>query len=182
MNIEQSIELLKSSAELRIDKANTQQKVNSANNFAEAVNNIIDIHIKAQEYRERYTNAQKSLSFTLKLIGVLDYDIERLITIDYKFLRYHLIAGMYMILQKKENDCTYKGMSDKWLFHDVVIKWDCYQDAVNELNFYRKIQLTAKEEYAKTFYNKEIERLESEIKCYTDYSDIEEMENYIKTW
>lgn len=181
MNIEQSIELLKSSAELRIDKADTQQKVNSANKFADAVNNIIDIHNKVQEYKELYTNAQKTLAFTLRIIGVMDYDIERLVAIDSRFLQYHLIKCMYNILKRKEEEPNYT-MSEKWIFHSVVTLWDILQSDIEQIQVYQKLLKTTKNEETKTIFRNEIDKIESQIRIDTDYSDIEEMENYIKTW
>lgn len=182
MNIEQSLEYLISNAEFRIDKADTQKKADAANRFAEAVNNIIDVHNEIQDCYKHYEDAKKSLSFILHLIGVSDYDTDRIVTMDQKFLKYHLTKNIYVILKEREGKEEYKGVSEKWLFHNVVVAWDIYQDALRDLQFYRNMfDSMAEESKSRVMIAHEIVRLKLEIRNYTDYSCMEEMENYIKT-
>lgn len=88
---------------------------------------------------------------------------------------------MYNILKRKEEEPNYT-MSEKWIFHSVVTLWDILQSDIEQIQVYQKLLKTTKNEETKTIFRNEIDKIESQIRIDTDYSDIEEMENYIKTW
>lgn len=175
-NIENSINYLKSSAEYRIKQANTPEKVNSANRFVDIVNTIIEYHDKVQELQEQLNNTKENLDFIFKMCGVADIDRDSLQNIDSKFLRYHLLENIARTLKLGG-----QPLQERWLYHDIVLRWDNYQYALDNVKFYKK----ALEEYGNTgviveHYKRAIQNYEEQIKNYTNYSKLQEIEEYLQ--